>query len=118
MTDLDRIEALCAAATPGPWTAVKDPDGAFTIESDFYAAVCWREPWPENAAKCIADAMLIASARTDLPALVAEVRRLRAALSQSEYFIGERGLWNDFLDQLPAGSLRSRAAPGGPTDGG
>jgi hypothetical protein len=83
--DLDAIEARCEAASPGPWTAklgrttdwiadgrcggISDANGEeiITTDSGVYG--------PEEA-----DAAFIAAARTDVPALLAEVRRLRAVV--------------------------------------
>jgi hypothetical protein len=84
--ELNAIEARANAATPGPWTqgeiAAGDlpyAGGCFAVEvfgatADPYAvlAECQHE----------ADAAFIAAARTDIPALVAEVRRLRAVLGE------------------------------------
>lgn len=81
--DLDVIEARCAAASPGPWTAFVEGrdhdsgDGFIQVgdvgnEPDMYVS---RERRPAAAA----DLDFIASARQDIPALVAEIRRLRAA---------------------------------------
>jgi hypothetical protein len=70
--DLQAIEARANAAMPGPWhlaiTRDDDPDRA-NIEAG-----------PIDVADDAQndDAVFIASARTDVPALVAEVRRLRA----------------------------------------
>ena len=105
MLDLDAITKRCEAATPGPWVLFeRDPEG------DEITTVCCpcvdhtvypedeREPHPqaEHCGKCVlwsvvdsADGALrhgsgefIAHARTDLPALVAEVKRLREALAR------------------------------------
>lgn len=84
--DLDAIKARVEAATPGPWKA----DGGEVSQH-------WSrpEPWQEvvsTEVSCMsycyggtargverdADAEFIAHARTDVPALVAEVERLRA----------------------------------------
>ncbi|MFD6268778.1 hypothetical protein [Nocardia asteroides] len=80
---LDVIEARCAAASPGPWTAfveARDDDSGDDFirvgddgnESDMYVS---RELLPAAAA----DLDFIASAPQDIPTLVAEIRRLRAA---------------------------------------
>lgn len=65
--ELQAIKARAAAATPGPWSVnntdpdvVLDSDGRFVGRAD------------EDA-----DAEFIAHARTDVPALIAEVERLR-----------------------------------------
>ncbi len=75
MIDFDEIEARANAATQGPWTASRS---------------CSIEDAPEtvvmavggNVANCDwdYDAAFIAAARTDVPALVAEVRRLREVI--------------------------------------
>lgn len=64
--DLDAIRARAEAATEGPWFA-------------WDRAVGWNIviTRPEDAA-------FIAAARTDVPALLAEVERLREALAASE----------------------------------
>ena len=67
--DLDAIEARAAKTTPGPWVAEsRDLDGEHLVVF----------PDGEDATVlCERDARFIAAARTDVPALVAEVRRLR-----------------------------------------
>lgn len=73
--DLDEIEARCLAATDGPWRAEFDTvmtDAALGGTRD--VATCWSD----------ADAEFIARARTDLPLLLAEVRRLRAQVERVE----------------------------------
>lgn len=81
MTDaeLEAIEAACLAATPGPWT--REEPGV-------------RGPWPHESAEVdgpwlgytgdfkVPDATFIAGARSWVPALVEEVRRLRADLRE------------------------------------
>ena len=95
--ELDAIEARCRAATEGPWNVTPydaeyasgniermwDIDGSYP-EDD--------KPWQRSVARVWGDnavwlrdresdggnAAFIAHARTDVPALVAEVRRLRA----------------------------------------
>ena len=77
--DLDEIERRASAATEGPWTGRevkhRDPDGrVIGVElgaaHDDHAAIFGANPE--------ADAEFIAAARTDVPRLVAEVRRLQA----------------------------------------
>jgi hypothetical protein len=93
---LDEIKARCKAAKPGPWAryeAVKSspplwcvsgapgsaPDGeGATVLLD----VAFRHP----AGKAKAVASFVAASRTDVPDLVAEVERLRAALSELASF--------------------------------
>ena len=71
--DLDAIQARADAATPGPWFAHEDWPGRVFAESEFnahVARVTGSNPEPNER--------FIAAARTDVPALLAEVRRLRA----------------------------------------
>lgn len=88
--DLDRLEALCRAATPGPWEAGKNGRIAMVVSRDFGP-----ERLPRQfRADCghfdqdYADAALIAEARTALPALIAEVRRLRSELDDVSERLG------------------------------
>ncbi|HUQ95000.1 MAG TPA: hypothetical protein VM120_25200 [Bryobacteraceae bacterium] len=78
-TELEAIEARAADATPGPWwwgagrSEVLCSDGILADHKHIFVN-CGRgsgDPEPE-------DAEFIAHARTDIPALVAEVRRLQA----------------------------------------
>ena len=78
--DLDAIEARANAATDGPWTLHED-------DGDTFRAPAWevRPASGEMVARlrdwASADAEFIAHARTDVPALLAEVRRLRAVVA-------------------------------------
>lgn len=78
--ELKAIEARAEAATPGPWE---------TGEEVSYPGRCagiWPQgdTWNIVTTDCgvygpeLVDAVFIAHARTDVPALIAEVRRLRA----------------------------------------
>jgi hypothetical protein len=76
---LAEIEARAEAATPGVWywEALGEHGYPQRIGNDAEVAVAetWTDPeWPP------ANAEFIAHARTDVPDLVAEVRRLRAAV--------------------------------------
>ncbi|MEU6387648.1 hypothetical protein ABZ847_29290 [Streptomyces bauhiniae] len=68
--DLDALDAMAAAATDGPWTAHDD-------------GLVWADRIgdPVSGSVLPEDAALIAAARNALPALVAEVRKLRAKLA-------------------------------------
>lgn len=70
--NLDAIEALVNAASLGPWRVAHGCVYGVRTHGD-------GDEDPEIA-ECIdgADAIFIAAARDDVPALVAEVRRLRA----------------------------------------
>jgi hypothetical protein len=84
---LDEWERLAAAATPGPWRhrTTSDPTG------EQYSCVTASERAPGRSPRTIivgdtdyTDAAFIAAARDAVPALVAEVRRLRAARPDPE----------------------------------
>jgi hypothetical protein len=74
--DLDTLEALANAATPGPWYYMTS--GHRPVISGFtpypHGTVLWAPRWDARNS----DLAFIAVARTALPALIAEVRRLRA----------------------------------------
>ena len=85
--DLDAIEARANAATAGPWTARHrhvdctpndDESCGLGLEIDGPPEAMLRGQFERGA-----DAVFIAHARHDVPALVAEVRRLRTALAPS-----------------------------------
>ena len=88
--ELRAIRERCEAATPGPWKAVKHTD----LESDTYRliesqdeqeAIIWFYDHFDssgNRGVCIQENNLpfILNARTDVPALLAEIERLRHEL--------------------------------------
>jgi hypothetical protein len=106
---LGEIEVRAAAARPGPWEA-------------WDTSVC--TPSPENIRVCDTDfgdegcgeanASFIAKARTDVPALVAEVRRLKKlADAVSEAFPSIRTTTTDgghYSELVPAESSLARWA--------
>lgn len=65
--ELDRLEALANAATPGPWVA----DERWVEDADEYDI---------GEAQETSDAEFIAAARTAIPQLIAEIRRLQAII--------------------------------------
>jgi len=98
--ELDAIRARCEAATPGPWTfEASEGDCGFSgtcprslIYCDDKCPACehwevYKGAWP-NGPEMVecgdytfftdADAAFIAHARTDIPALLAEVERMTA----------------------------------------
>ena len=87
MTDqeLDEIEARAAAAAPAPWMRNGKTSAGWRIDDadptrvgiSFILTPTAIVPRDENA-------VFIAEARQDVPALVAEVRRLKAALAAGE----------------------------------
>lgn len=85
--DLDAITARSNAATPGPW-AERSVGYVFATATSERAAesgyigtpVVDTFMWPEHGP---ANQVFIAHAREDVPALVAEVRRLRGRIEQA-----------------------------------
>ena len=96
--DIDAIEARANAATPGPWRSTWGDDGTAppkhpdfgeetTIEAVGLEGIDGKVVgllWYDGLHTACRedDAAFIAAARTDVPALVAEVRRLRAELAR------------------------------------
>jgi hypothetical protein len=79
--DLDEVEARANAATEGPWRALtsgrRGGDHWHVTDSDQSIALIHASDGEDEDMR-EPDAEFIAHARTDVPALVAEVRRLRA----------------------------------------
>ena len=82
--DLDAVQALADAATPGPWDhATKTYDGGPLVVAEGYGFPA--EPLPAaGGIVCYpdADAAFIAQARTLVPALIAELRETRGRLTR------------------------------------
>ncbi|TCX51950.1 hypothetical protein C1I38_08110 [Dehalobacter sp. 12DCB1] len=82
--ELDAIRERCAKATPGPWhrdgSEVRNGDGVFVV-NDFWVH---------------ADAEFTTHARTDIPALLAEIDRLNNDLIKQReaiaIFLGNNGI--------------------------
>lgn len=96
--DLAPIKARAEAATPGPW---KD-DGEI-IGPGFGIAQTW-DKHEDDFANAEANSEFIAHARQDIPALVAEVERLRAVISDRE---AARDAMEDLSLKLREGLLRA-----------
>jgi hypothetical protein len=86
MTDdeLDRLDALAQAATPGPWNA--DDDGTIILAPDDVLSCCNMD---ELTVKFVAES------RTAIPALIAEIRRLRAQIDGFQGLVNEARRWSD-----------------------
>ena len=86
--DLDRLEALPTAASPGPWRTDPServetrPPNTYDVWRPFVGCVA------ENLT--FADAEFIAAAREAVPALIAEVRRLAAKVDAVKALHRER----------------------------
>lgn len=81
--DLDAIEARANAATPGPWCTDSweiYQGTEYVAGAEWIGETCRAGEMDDSRA----DAEFVAAARTDVPALVAEVRRLRAELAELE----------------------------------
>jgi hypothetical protein len=119
--DLDEIEARANAATPGPWWARfyeslenAKLDGTFPwADKDVFpkeVACVWKgsergfSGLPGLIEVKANDGTFIAHARQDIPALIAECRRLRAALASSQAPAAEGEIDGDTLLRL-AGDL-------------
>lgn len=87
---LAEIEARAQAATDGPWQAALDRPshpsvGDITAPGNHHV-VCFGHDYDEyGSIDNVADAAFIAHARDDIPALLAEVRRLREQASCTYY---------------------------------
>lgn len=116
MTDkeLDAVLARAEAATPGPWHAtnqVRD-DRVWQIEDVKHEdEICDLD----NDERAEHNARFIAHARTDVPALVAEVRRLRGGLDQLRRAVG-KGTFP--VNPVDIESWFGEAAGYSPTEGG
>jgi hypothetical protein len=78
MLDLDAIEARAEVTTPGPWFKVNDTDVCWSANGTHpEVAVCLRTEDVGVVQSHEANADFIAHARTDISALVAELRAAR-----------------------------------------
>ncbi|MCK9798329.1 hypothetical protein M1B34_11480 [Pseudomonas sp. MAFF 302030] len=78
---LDEMAACCERAAPGPWVLYvegRDHESG----SNFIRTAGLNGEGLELSGASVADQGFIAHARQDLPALIAEVRRLRRLLGQ------------------------------------
>lgn len=91
--ELDRLEALAKAATPGPWYQVYEGSSDWTVygPDDDVKSVANLHRW--HQVEC-PDAAFIVAARDAVPALVAEVRRLRA-LVEAAFIEGQESSKTD-----------------------
>lgn len=102
--ELDAIEALCDAATPGPWTC--DPRGRVVFATGAKTRIAAVESLDgpdgprvpgrqaDRARERRANGQLMANAREDVPRLLAEVRRLRAKVEEYEDWASERKFYD------------------------
>ena len=83
--ELTAIEARATAATVGPWRHDTDGGAIGAVEAGGMALAQVQQRVPRDKARRDLDAAFIAAARVDVPALVAEVRRLRRAVELAYY---------------------------------
>ena len=82
--NLEEIDAMCAAATEGPWTTsisdgqimVQAP--AHVAQSGFPVTVATVKIFPGSGANHLSDGKLIEDSRTLIPQLVARIRELES----------------------------------------
>lgn len=112
---LDEIEARANAATQGPWEWHPYMGSGATLAKPnrpFHELNILKttDDWPPVAA----DAEFIAAARTDVPALLAEVRRLQAAVERVRELHVRDGegfcRWCDYMTPHPCPSPTHAAA--------
>ena len=104
MLDLDAIEARAEAATPGPWR--NEPDtgaGRVWVQRGYFRDEADCEPLfslrgKEAYEQRSADADFIARARTDIPALVAELRAAREVVGAAQ---ANADTWDEHYHQRP-----------------
>lgn len=84
--DLDALEALANAAAPGPWVKDDVAGGSCRVYNDHDFVIY------DEGGHGPGDAAFIAATRTAVPALIAEVRRLRKQLALAETItLGDEG---------------------------
>ncbi|NMP22222.1 hypothetical protein [Sulfobacillus harzensis] len=95
--ELERWQALCDAATPGPWSwdgldlvGGQEPNKSVIprVAPDAYGE--WYANWAKD------DVRFVATARDAMPALIAEVRRLRGQQAQIQAVLRDRDDANPF----------------------
>jgi hypothetical protein len=82
--DLAAVEARANAATPGPWMITHD--GGLIVKSDA-GFIC---DFACGTGTHAHDANFIATARTDVPLLLAEVKRLQIVLRDQAVWLREQ----------------------------
>ncbi|MGW4919737.1 hypothetical protein ACWEPO_25980, partial [Streptomyces albidoflavus] len=102
---LAEIAARDEAATAGPWCT----DGAEIYQGDEYA---WDAFWVGETCRAdeadggTVDAAFIAAARTDVPALLAEVERLRAELAAERALAADATAYSVLLPESGGTEVR------------
>lgn len=102
--DLDAIEARANAATPGPWSADYSYIWSQALPSmpNVVTPFVHTEDEAPRLLINVVDAAFIAEARTDVPALVAEVRRLQCEVER----LAKAGFERTVEETLPERHLK------------
>lgn len=124
-SDLAAIQARADAATLGPWQWAWDDDASPPLGQTYGVTDLGNHPVAVTSTSRDghADADFIAHARTDIPALLAEVAELRAANERAEKDADQLAEWTGALlasnvDSLILTAVVHSAAPyNGPLDG-
>lgn len=100
--NIDELEALASAATPGPWEAGEPNNWGDDDDIPQSGVMVNGTPitWDDHSGDVFnpADAEFIAAARTAVPELIAEVRRLRDVVEQQKKAIIGRDM--DMIGRL------------------
>jgi hypothetical protein len=82
--ELDNLQALADAATPGPWLYQDYFSNVYTDYTGItvHIAKCNSQQIDNGVSEADANAKFIAAARVAVPRLIAEVRRMRAEVKQ------------------------------------
>ena len=111
--DLDHLEALANAATEGPWEADctevsqhwSRPEPWHTVSSSEVDCGSYCYGGSARGIERVEDAEFIASSRTAVPALIAEVLRLRAQVEQVKAEAWDEGNLAAYPLQLAVGQF-------------
>src|SRR5690349_19052472 len=99
--ELDEWQAACDGATEGPWIARGE-----VVETEWGGPLNWGGDGEPTEASNKRDARFIALARTAVPRLIAEVRRLKAELRSkcldNVSLLGEVQAENEEFEELRA----------------
>jgi len=97
--ELDALQGLCEEATAGPWQSGDGSVDRFfagknTIATPARVIVERATYNDEFDQQTYADIAFIAAARTAMPALIAEVRRLQAEIDRNAVFLAAHGIYS------------------------
>lgn len=110
MLDLDKLKRLCEAATAGPWRYEAQGADGYVLDTTGGRVALLMSG---KANEC---GELLATARTALPELIAEVERLRAETAAWEAHTRYGARLLDIEFELPSDVAALRALTGAPAD--